>query len=371
MITVSVRRAITAVGLLAFVFLVALGCSAAPSGEEVQSQSREVVQFEGGEVTQGEVVEAVRQQAGPQGGEEIGPGNEQFEAVKAQAAQQVLQLELVRAYAEENNITVSEEEVRRVVDEELELLRQQVVQQAEAQGQDPEEAFQQALEANNLTEEQLRRNVEEQVRQNDVALVRKVQEEVAGNARPTERQARDYYEQNREAQFTEQETRCIRHILFNPDQRERAEDVKQRLEDGGSFEELAREFSQDPGSAEQGGSLGCVPQGQFVPEFDEAAFRAEGGEIVGPVETEFGFHLIEVTEIRPQSETPFEEARGDIEEQLALQNEAEGFQTWFEREAERRNVKYLPGYDPNAPLEEAAPEGEGQQQGGEEPAQQE
>jgi parvulin-like peptidyl-prolyl isomerase len=305
------------------------------------------------------VVEAIEQQAGPQAGE-VGPGSEQFEAVKAQAAQQVLQLELVRAYAEDNGITASEEEVRTVVEEELELLRQQVEQQAEAQGQDPEEAFQQALEANNLTEEQLRQNVEEQVRQNDIALVRKVQAEVSGDARPSERDLRDYYDQNLEAQFTEQEARCIRHILFNPDQRERAEDVKGRLEDGGNFEELAREFSQDPGSAEEGGSLGCVPQGQFVPEFDEAAFGAETGEVVGPVETEFGFHLIEVTEIQEASETPFAEARPEIEEQLTLQNEAEGFQRWFEEESERRNVKYLPGYDPNAPLEEAAPEGEGQ-----------
>jgi parvulin-like peptidyl-prolyl isomerase len=348
------------------VVFAALGCAPAQSGEQVSSGARKVVTFDGGEITQNEVVEVVEQQAGGQGAD-VRPGSEAFEASKASAAQQLLQVELVRAYAEDNGIETSEDEVDAVVEEELQLLRDQVAQQAQAQGQNPDDAFQQALEANNLTEEQLRRNVEEQVRQQDVALVREVQADVSGDAQPTEAEVRDYYDQNHEAQFTKQATRCIRHILFNPDQERRANDVKEQLEDGGNFGDLAKEFSQDPGSAEQGGDLGCVPRGQFVEEFDKAAFEAEEGEIVGPVETEFGFHLIEVTEIREESETPFREVRSDIEDQLVSQNESAGFETWFQTESERRNVKYLPGYDPSAPQEgaggeQAAPEGEAQEE---------
>ena len=86
---------------------------------------------------------------------------------------------------------------------------------------------------------------------------------------------------------------------------EKAEDVKQQLEDGGDFAELAKEYSQDPGSAEKGGDLGCLGKGETVPEFEEAAFGAEQGEIVGPVKTEFGYHILEVTERNPSRPARF------------------------------------------------------------------
>ena len=182
-----------------------------------------------------------------------------------------------------------------------------------------------------------------------------MQEEVAGGEDPTEEEVRAYYDENKETQFTQPEQRCIRHILFNKDQEDLANDVKGEIEDGGDFAALAKEHSQDPSNKDAGGDLGCVPKGQFVPEFDDAAFGAEEGELLGPVETEFGFHLIEVTEIRPEGETPFEEVAPQIEEQITAEQQAGEFQSWVEGELESRNVEYLPGYDPNAPVE--APEG--------------
>ncbi len=83
-----------------------------------------------------------------------------------------------------------------------------------------------------------------------------------------------------------------------------------------------------------------------VPNFNDALFNAEQGEIVGPIETEFGFHLIEVTEIQDESVTPFSEAEDGIRQQLASQQESEKFQQWIEGQIEDRNVKYLNGYEP-------------------------
>ena len=201
--------------------------------------------------------------------------------------------------------------------------------------------------------------------------MQKVQEEVVGDAGPSEEEVRRYYDENKELEFTTPETRCIRHILFNPDQEDLANEVKGRLEDGEDFAKLAKENSQDPGSKDEGGDLGCNPSGGFVPEFDEAAFEAKEGEIVGPVKSEFGFHLIEVTEIRPPEETPFEEARPQIEEQLSGERQATEFDAWIQSQLEERNVKYLPGYDPaeaappEAPGAEAPPEGGGEAPEGE------
>ncbi|MBD0356855.1 MAG: peptidyl-prolyl cis-trans isomerase, partial [Rubrobacter sp.] len=135
--------------------------------------------------------------------------------------------------------------------------------------------------------------------------------------------------------------------LFTEDQEEEAEEVKQQLEAGGNFEELASEYSQDPGSRENGGDLGCQPQGGFVPEFDEAAFEAEEGRILGPVESDFGFHLIEVTEIQEEEATPLEDAAPEIEAQLSQRQQATEFDAWIRDQLEQRDAKYLPGYDPN------------------------
>ncbi|MEP0546171.1 MAG: peptidylprolyl isomerase [Rhodothermales bacterium] len=79
-------------------------------------------------------------------------------------------------------------------------------------------------------------------------------------------------------------------------QRQQALDIQSRIAAGESFETLARQYSQDPGSASRGGDLGWFGREQMVAPFAEAAFSANVGEVVGPVETEFGYHLIRVTE---------------------------------------------------------------------------
>jgi parvulin-like peptidyl-prolyl isomerase len=124
--------------------------------------------------------------------------------------------------------------------------------------------------------------------------------------------------------------------------------VKAQLQDGGDFAQLAQEFSQDPGSAEQGGDLGCLGRGETVPNFEEAVFKAEQGEIVGPVETEFGYHVIEVTDVREESTQPLSEVEAQIREQLTAEAQSEEFATWVQRQREQRDVRYLPGYKPPA-----------------------
>jgi peptidyl-prolyl cis-trans isomerase C len=83
-----------------------------------------------------------------------------------------------------------------------------------------------------------------------------------------------------------------RHILVADEQA--AEDLKTQIENGGDFAVIAREHSQCPSKA-QGGALGEFSPGQMVPEFDQVVFSAEVGKVHGPVQTQFGYHLIEIT----------------------------------------------------------------------------
>ena len=323
------------VTLLLLAGLLALSCEPAEPVANIEPESKKVVVFEGGEITLGEVQEAAAQS----GMGELSPGSPQFEAMVQQIMPQLIEFEIAKAYAEEQGITVSENEVN----QEIETIKDQLLEQARAQGMNAgrEEIFEQALQQAGITEEELREQMRDQV-----LPVQKVQERVAGDAEASQEEVERFYEENRELQFTTPEQRCARHILFNKDQKAKAEEVKGQLQNGADFAELAREFSQDPGSAERGGDLGCLGQGETVPNFEEALFNAEQGEIVGPVETEFGYHVIEVTEIREQSTQPLEEVEAQIREQLSADIQAQEFSVWVQKQREQRNVRYLPGYKP-------------------------
>ena len=247
------------------VLFVSLGCKPAEPQANVDSQAKKIATFEGGDVTQGELNQFAEQS----GFGELSEGDPQYKAAVQQIMPQLVGIEIAKAYAEENNMTVSDKEV----DQEISKIKEQVGEQARSSGQDlsDQKAYEQALEQNNITEEELRDDIRENL------PVQKVQEKVTGNAEPSDEEIQKYYEKNKEAQFTTPEQRCARHILFNKDQKQKAEDVKKQLEDGADFAKLAKENSQDPGSAEKGGDLGCLGKGETVPDLRGGNLRGRGG----------------------------------------------------------------------------------------------
>lgn len=88
-------------------------------------------------------------------------------------------------------------------------------------------------------------------------------------------------------------TASARHILVST--QEACESLKSEIEGGASFADLAKQHSQCP-SGQRGGELGTFHKGQMVPEFDTVVFSAEVGKVHGPVKTDFGYHLIEITQ---------------------------------------------------------------------------
>jgi peptidyl-prolyl cis-trans isomerase D len=92
-----------------------------------------------------------------------------------------------------------------------------------------------------------------------------------------------------------------------------------------SFADIAKKQSQDPGSAAQGGDLGFFARGAMVKAFEDAAFAAKKGDIVGPVKSDFGYHIIRVTDIKPAKEKSLAEATPEIEANLKKQAAARNF----------------------------------------------
>ncbi len=110
-----------------------------------------------------------------------------------------------------------------------------------------------------------------------------------------------------------------------------ATEVRERLNQGDVFEDLAREYSQDPVSAAEGGDLGWATPGDYPEAFEEALLALEPGEISTPVRTEFGVHLIRLDELRRGARQEFEDVRDDLFDELRTQAAADEFYAVAER----------------------------------------
>lgn len=152
---------------------------------------------------------------------------------------------------------------------------------------------------------------------------------------PSNEDLQTFYEQNQN-RFKAPEERRASHILIDFSQgkdkaKAKTEEIfKQVKADPKSFAEAAKKDSADPGSAKEGGDLGWFTKGMMVPSFEEAVFNAKEGDIVGPVESEFGYHVIEVTGIKATAVKPLAEVRDEI---VRLYQEQEG-QKMFAEEAD-------------------------------------
>src|SRR2546423_2836465 len=100
--------------------------------------------------------------------------------------------------------------------------------------------------------------------------------------------------------------------------RKKAEDVLKQAQKGANFEDLAKKYSEDPGSKEKGGDLGWLTQGQTVPEFEKTAFSLEKGKMSGLVKTQYGFHIIKSLDKENAHTKPLEEVKDSIKTQMML-----------------------------------------------------
>jgi parvulin-like peptidyl-prolyl isomerase len=98
-----------------------------------------------------------------------------------------------------------------------------------------------------------------------------------------------------------------------------ADDLLAQVRKGGDFADLAKKFSQDTGSAPNGGDLGFFSKGQMVPAFEAAAFALKPGQTSGVVETAFGYHIIRVSETKAGRDLGYDEVKAQIEEYLKQQ----------------------------------------------------
>ncbi|HEY3886496.1 MAG TPA: peptidylprolyl isomerase [Vicinamibacterales bacterium] len=140
----------------------------------------------------------------------------------------------------------------------------------------------------------------------------------------TGQQIERYYTDNIQQFSTPEEVRAS-HILLktdgknDDDVKKQAEDILKRAKAGEDFAALAKKYSQDDGSAKKGGDLDFFPRGQMDPAFEKAAFALQPGQISDLVKSQFGFHIIKVTDKKAATTKSLADVRGQIEDQLKLQ----------------------------------------------------
>jgi peptidyl-prolyl cis-trans isomerase C len=194
-----------------------------------------------------------------------------------------------------------------------------------------------------------------------------IKDEIENKAAITDKEVQDYYDSHKE-EFSIPERWRASHILVKTEQE--AKGILDELSKGKSFEELAKEKSQDV-SAKKGGDLGYFAKGQMVPEFEEAVIKLEVGQTSGIVKTQFGYHVIRLTDKKPPEAQQLKDVEARIKNELLTKKRREIFDKLVadlkSRTKTTINESLLsppPAAKPNAP--EAAPTAEQAQQGAEE-----
>lgn len=235
---------------------------------------------------------------------------QEYDALKEQVMQFLISAEWIEQEAAARDIKVTEAEVR------------QQFEDQKKQSFPDDDAYKEFLRTSGQTEQDLLFRVRLDVLSNKVR-----QEIIEGKGQVSNDDIRKYYEENK-ARFAQPERRDLAVVLTRT--RARANQAKQALEGGQSFRQVARRFSIDEATKSQGGRLPGVAKGQQEPAFDEAIFSARRGRITGPVETQFGWYVFEVTKITPADQQTLQEAAEQIRNLLRSEREQKALDDFIE-----------------------------------------
>lgn len=206
-------------------------------------------------------------------------------------------------------------------------------------------AFAQMLQARGVTVEQLRKETED-----TLAVNQMLQSEIEPQVKVQDAEVKTFFDQNK-PRFHQQESVRASHILIRADEKAdaatkakakaQASDLLKQIRQGAKFAELAKKYSQDPGSAQNGGELGFFNKGQMVAPFDEAVFALKPGQTSGVVETPFGYHIIQSHEAKPARDVGFDEVKDQIREYLASQQREQKSQSFVDQLKSKGKVSVL------------------------------
>ncbi len=233
-------------------------------------------------------------------GRQIAPALET--RLKENLIRKLVEEQLISQKAKAEGVSVSDEE-----------LGAKVTEHKTRFGSD--KAFQSFLERTGQTEADVKADLQKNLLRDKLFV------KLLANSEPTEVDAKKYYDDNLD-KYKQKEQIKASHILFKVDKTTTEKQKKEILAEakkvmadtkkaGANFEEIAKKYSDGP-TKDRGGDLGTFSRGRMVKPFEDVAFAAKAGDIVGPVETQFGFHVIKVYEKTPESQRSFDDVKESI-----------------------------------------------------------
>jgi parvulin-like peptidyl-prolyl isomerase len=256
------------------------------------------------------------------------PGSQEYEALRGQAMQFLVQRAQFEQEADDLGIKISDEDV----DKRLKDLIKQYFGGSKAK-------YEKQLKQQGLSEDQVRADVRAQL------IQEKIYNQVTKEVKVDSAAIAASYKKNK-AQYIQPASRDVRHILVK--KKMLADQIYSQLTNGGNFATLARKYSQDPSSKSQGGKL-TVSRGQTVPAFDRAAFSLQVRAISKPVRTQYGWHIIQpLSKVKKQTVTPLSQVRDAIRQQLLQDRKQAEMNDWVAdvRKDFAKKTTYQVGYAP-------------------------
>ncbi|NLW59234.1 MAG: foldase [Firmicutes bacterium] len=260
------------------------------------SGSNVVATVNGEKITKDELYQLLLEQAGQQG-------------LNLLIAQKIIDLE-----AKKQKITISEAEIEQALAEYYDYYG-------------GEENFTQLMAMSGTSLAQVKANLTSTL---------KIKKLLSPRIEVTEEEMKAFFEENKE-DFAQEEQVKARHILVATEKE--AQEIKDKLAKGEDFAALAKEYSLDDSTKNNGGQLGFFNRGDMTPEFEKAAFSLPVGEVSAPVKTEYGYHLIKVEEKREAAAPDYEKSKADIKEYLFNQKLQQEYNPWLQEVSADYEIK--------------------------------
>jgi foldase protein PrsA len=181
-----------------------------------------------------------------------------------------------------------------------------------------------------------------------VSLTQKRLADAVAQSQVSDDEVRAQFDKNR-AQYNKPAQIKVSHILFRISDKSqeavaqaKVKIVQSKLADGAKFEDLAKQYSDDPGSAQRGGDLGYVSRGSLVKEFEDVAWSLKPGAVSGPVRTQYGLHIIKVYDVKGAQTADFDKVKTEIRDQLLQSKREKAFEGWLD---EQRKVAKIERFE--------------------------
>ena len=256
-------------------------------------------------------------------------GTAQYNQLRASIVNYLVQNQVIKDKAAEMNVTVTDKAFQDRI--------KQIITQVGGQ-----KKLDKLLKQQSVTQAQLEAQLKAQMLQDAV------QQKVYAGIKVSQADIEKYFNNPaNKSQFNVPESVDARHILVKT--KAEAEKVRALLEADNSdanWKKVAKQYSTDSGSKNNGGSLGNFPKGRMVKPFEDAAFALKVGQISQPVKSQFGYHVIEVTKKTPGSKQTLAQAKATIEQQLKYQKQSTAWETWLKKAMAAAGIAYAAGFNP-------------------------